>query len=88
MVDGLLKAGANPNIADSDGATPLIAATKENLFPAVKSLISKYALIWPLDFLFALVHNSNRGAKVLAKDKKGKQALDYASELGFNDIQY
>jgi hypothetical protein len=69
MIDGLIKAGAKVDVHDSDGATALIAATKENLFPAVKSLITKKA-------------------KVLAMDKKGKQALDYASELGHNDIQY
>lgn len=43
MIDSLIKAGANVNLADSDGATPCIAATKENLFAAVKSLISKYS---------------------------------------------
>lgn len=88
LAEILILSGADVNVADSDGATPLIIATQENLFPAVKALLAKYAsLLLPLLSL-PFSSSSLRGAKPLATDKKGKQALDYASELGFQDIQY
>jgi len=52
----------------------------------VKLLITKclaLSVSFPLFLMFDL-----RGAKVLAKDKTGRQALNYASEMGFDDIIY
>ena len=55
MVDGLIKIGANVNVADSEGTTPLIAATKENMFTSVKALIGKCAfLFWHIIVLSSL----------------------------------
>ncbi|CUV04329.1 unnamed protein product [Cryptosporidium hominis] len=43
MVESLLMAGAEPNIADFSGVTPLLLATKKNLLVIVKLLLSKGA---------------------------------------------
>ena len=95
----LLQEGANPNIADKNGVTPLIAAVRMGYIEGVQALIAGGAqvdiannigetpLIWA-------VHSRNvellevllaAGADPDRTDNAGRSARDYAGERGAGD---
>lgn len=69
LTELLLKAGAKPNVADSDGITPLMAAAK---FPGEDSVAAVKLLL-------------KAGADHRARDKKGLSAWTHAMLNGTND---
>lgn len=97
--EDLFKAGANINIQDAKGRTPLIIASQSNTFSKrVKSFIAWGATVNHADFdgktalIHAVIANAKEIVKELIKsnadknikDKSGKTALDYALGLENN----
>lgn len=95
----LLDQGANPNIADNSGVTPLIRAAQLGFIEGVEALIAKGARV---DIgnntgetpLISAVHARNTelmeillkaGADPDRRDNVGRSARDYARERGGGD---
>lgn len=88
--------GANPNIADKHGVTPLIMAAQMNFVEGVDVLIKNGAQVDVANNagetpLMYAVHSNNRelaaallkaGADPDRRDNSGRSARDYASERG------
>lgn len=95
----LLQEGANPNIADRNGVTPLITAIQLNFIDGVEALLEGGAQVdianrtGETPLIFA-VHARNidlievlleAGADPDRSDNAGRSARDYARERGPND---
>ena len=77
IVQALLAAGANVNVTDVDGSTPLIhaACADRRLQASVET--------WRLQNVRILLQN---GADVNATNKRGLSALHYAAHLGVGSV--
>jgi len=92
----LLQEGANPNIADNDGRTPLIVAAEAGFLDGVEVLLTRGARVDVANAtgetpLIAAVHARNidlmevllaGGADPDRTDNAGRSARDYASQRG------
>ncbi|RJY10375.1 ankyrin repeat domain-containing protein [Aurantiacibacter aquimixticola] len=92
----LLQEGANPNIADNDGRTPLILATEIGFLEGVEALLARGARVDVANRtgetpLIAAVHSRNTqlmevllegGADPDRADNTGRSARDYARQSG------
>lgn len=92
----LLQEGANPNIADNRGRTPLIAAAEIGFLDAIEVLVRRGAQVDVANQagetpLIAAVHSRNiemmevllqNGANPDVADNTGRSARDYAMQTG------
>ncbi|MCB2067239.1 MAG: ankyrin repeat domain-containing protein [Erythrobacter sp.] len=92
----LLQEGANPNITDNQGRTPLIVASQAGFIEGVRALVAGGALIDVANRtgetpLIAAVHSGNlemiellveSGADPDRPDNTGRSARDYARQPG------
>jgi len=92
----LLQEGANPNIADNDGRTPLIVAAEGGFLDGVEVLLTRGAQVDVANAtgetpLIAAVHSRNielmelllaGGADPDRTDNAGRSARDYAGQRG------
>lgn len=99
-INFLLDKGANPNIRDNKGVTPLVLATRLDFVEGAEALIAKGAKVDIPDetgetpLIFA-VHNRNTsmmrvllraGADPDRPDSSGRSARDYAMEQGKDSV--
>ncbi len=92
----LLQEGANPNVADNRGRTPLIAASEIGFLEAIEVLVRRGARVDVANQagetpLIAAIHSRNvelievlleAGANPDLTDNTGRSARDYARERG------
>ena len=97
----LLDRGADPNLANSVGCTPLMAAATKDSLPLLRLLVEAKAelnAVMPITgmtaFLFACSNGSADCAEALVRagcdtslrDKFGKTGRDYAQEFGHTEV--
>ena len=100
MVSFLLDNGADPNVRNKGGDTPLITAVAANIIASVKLLIEKGADIHATDakgrsaLIIAVVNGNaeivsfllSKGAKLESVDQEGKTPLMWAATKGNLEI--
>ena len=100
-VERLIKAGADPNVRDQYGTTPLLEASKKGTTKIVIMLLEKNANpnLADIDGSTPLLEASKqghfdivkllvlKGADVNAKDRNDETPVSYANQNGLNEIK-